>query len=59
MKQKRIIKVNNKDCKIEIVLKQEKEAKWNSIDVKREFEHLFDDIVQLLGNHFNFKNIKY
>ena len=48
MKLTKTIKIKQKDKTIEINIKQDGEAKWNSKDFKKGFDYLLDNIIAML-----------
>ena len=56
MKLTKIIKINGAKKNIEVTIKQDADAKWDSEKVKKDFDYLIDSIMITLlkdGNHFS------
>ena len=56
MKLTKTIKINGAKKNIEVTVKQDADAKWDSEKVKKDFDYLIDSIMITLlkdGNHFS------
>ena len=59
MKLTRTIKIKQKDKTIEVIIKQDGDAKWDSQKFKKDFDYLIDSImITLLKSECHFSEVE-